>query len=582
MFWLLLLRSISSACPVGHHNVTIADPMKPIVAAKAYYACGTLTSVTIEDGHTEIATEAFYGCSELTHVFLPNTITTIGDSAFYVCKKLEYINLEEGITHIGDNAIRCTCYRNLTLPSTLTSFGGLICLDNDNLEYIEFRKPNKKFHIEYNTTMLTSNKKTLYFVIGGAKEILIPPTVTTINGHAFAFCRAVQERIIIPDAVTSVGGRLCYTVNTIDTIELGANVKLAGTAFEMWTALKNIIISPNNTYYSSDSAGIMYTKGFTTLTGYPTARTDTTITIPAETVNFTEGIFGANGYLKEIIVNESNPFLTSYDGIVYTKTTPLELVVCPPGKYGSHVVRNGTVAIRGYGFYRSRLSEVIFTDEVLEYVGYAAFSWTSKIVTVDLADSVSYIGPHAFSCAGAIRTLRIPYQITHLLEYAYRGCSLMTNVTLEGNVTHLDTSAFDNCKNLTSFTFPETVEVIGASAFYMCVELGNVVFPSKSLRIIGKGAFEDCINFTEIFIPQCVFHIQDMAFARCINIGVAIIENCGTIVSKTAFAYVPNLQPKCVDTAFFTDVMLFQSVKFEIMKLAVISAVMFIYMLQLL
>ena len=66
-----------------------------------------------------------------------------------------------------------------------------------------------------------------------------------------------------------------------------------------------------------------------------------------------------------------------------------------------------------------------------------------------------------------------------------------------------------------------------------------------------------------------------MAFARCINVEKAVIENCGTVVSKTAFAYVPNLQPTCVATAFFTNVVLLDSVHFDIMKLAVVS--IFIY-----
>lgn len=565
-----LLQTIASACPGGAHTVTITD--KPIVAARAYYECSTLTSVTIEEGHTEIATEAFAYCSELTHAYLPNTIEMIGYCAFYLCRKLEYINLEEGITHIDGNALRGTCYTNLTLPSTLSTFGGLFCLDNSNLEYIAFRKPNSKFRIEYNTTMLSNSNRYLQFVIGGAKEIIVPPTVTTIVAHAFAYCRAVQERIIIPDKVTYIGGRVFYAINTIDTVELGANAEIAGTTFELWNTLKNIIISPNNKYYSSDSAGIMYTKGLKTMTGYPTARTDRTITIPAETESFTDGIFGANSYLKEILVDENNPILVSYDGIVYSKIAPLEVVVCPPGKSGSHLVKNGTVSIGAYAFYRSCLSEVNFGDDVLESVGTSAFSWTSNMQVIDLPASMSYLAPHTFSYAIGLKTHKIPSKITYLCEYVCRGCEQATSITLEGKVTYMDMSAFENCKSLTSFTFPDTVEVIGKTAFYLCVKLGNVVFPNRSLKIIGERAFEDCVGFTEIFIPQCVAHVQDMAFARCIYVSNAIIENCGTVVSKTAFAYVDNLQRTCVATALFTHYVLYHSVHFEIMKLAVVSS----------
>ena len=86
MLGLVILRAIASACPVDDYNVTIVDEAKPIVGARAYYNCSELTSVNIEEGHTEIATEAFAYCSKLTHAHLPNTITTIGYCAFYQCR----------------------------------------------------------------------------------------------------------------------------------------------------------------------------------------------------------------------------------------------------------------------------------------------------------------------------------------------------------------------------------------------------------------------------------------------------------------------------------------------------------------
>ncbi len=51
----------------------------------AFYACSSLTSVTIPNSVTSIGSYAFQECSSLTSVTIPNSVTSIGDYAFYWC-----------------------------------------------------------------------------------------------------------------------------------------------------------------------------------------------------------------------------------------------------------------------------------------------------------------------------------------------------------------------------------------------------------------------------------------------------------------------------------------------------------------
>ena len=145
--------------------------------------------------------------------------------------------------------------------------------------------------------------------------------------HAFAYCGASQNKIVVPDSVTIVPHRVCYSVKNIDTIQLGKNSELESTAFDGWTVLKNIIVSAEHDYYSSDESGILYSKGLKVLEGYPQARDNTYVTIPDATEKISGGVFGSNKYLVEFRVSKTHPIFTVHDGVLYTKTDPISLVM---------------------------------------------------------------------------------------------------------------------------------------------------------------------------------------------------------------------------------------------------------------
>ena len=55
------------------------------VSEDAFYACGSLISITIPNSVTSIGMLAFYACTNLINVMIPNSVTNIGDEAFFDC-----------------------------------------------------------------------------------------------------------------------------------------------------------------------------------------------------------------------------------------------------------------------------------------------------------------------------------------------------------------------------------------------------------------------------------------------------------------------------------------------------------------
>lgn len=129
----------------------------------------SLTSVNIPESVTSIGRNAFYNCTALTKVSLPNGLTNIEPYTFGYTG-LTSINIPEGVVAIGDNAfVSCTSLSEITIPSTVLQLGKSIFRD---------------------CTALTS--------------LTISEGVTSIPSYAFSGCNSLNS-LSIPASVNSIG-----------------------------------------------------------------------------------------------------------------------------------------------------------------------------------------------------------------------------------------------------------------------------------------------------------------------------------------------------------------------------------------
>lgn len=165
---------------------------KQIVAIgeAAFKNCKGLSSLTIEEGITEIGAEAFLN-TDIMFLRLPETLESIGDSAFSYTKKVASITLPERLQRIGTGCFESSGIEEIRFGSKIRIIPKSAFSWCKNLEKVDL--PDSLWSIESNA----------FSDCGKLKRIYIPMGTRSISVRAFSGCRL--ERIAIPSSVIKIG-----------------------------------------------------------------------------------------------------------------------------------------------------------------------------------------------------------------------------------------------------------------------------------------------------------------------------------------------------------------------------------------
>ncbi len=232
-----------------------------------------------------------------------------------------------------------------------------------------------------------------------------------------------------------------------------------------------------------------------------------------------------------------------YDGTLYYNIiSNTEAQVVMARKDASSVVVPNSVEIGG--------KEYSVTS-----VGPRAFVSNSKLISIQLPNSLTTICDSAFCNCSALSSILIPAEVTSIGKGAFRGCELLSSITFPDGLSAIGDDAFYDCANLTAISLPDNIQSIGRYCFGG-TSITSVVIPRQmtnvagfencrqlktvklhdAVSLIGNKAFEGCTSLSEINLPLAVTEIGSCAFEECSSLESIIIPQNVTTIGSGAFS----------------------------------------------
>lgn len=303
-------------------NLTINNLNLPnliTLGDSAFYKCVGLTgSINLPNLTNQLDYRTFRECTSITNVLSLGSITKIQNLAFFGCTSLQSINLPESITNIYNQAFSgCTSLRidELYLPNLQSITGFDSC---------DIRKITNLGSI---TTVSGFNNN------ANLESVVLPETVTTIDGSAFADCTSLTT-INIPETVTTIGYRAFNNCTSlvIDELYLPNLQSLNDWTFNQVqrisriTSLGQITTLPNSCFRLVQCDNIILPDTLLTFEGEFSLPLCSTIVLPASVTNIGNCIKG-NTVITNFICKATVP--PSVGGNNWVNTNALQAIYVP-------------------------------------------------------------------------------------------------------------------------------------------------------------------------------------------------------------------------------------------------------------
>lgn len=190
--------------------------------------------------------------------------------------------------------------------------------------------------------------------------------------------------------------------------------------------------------------------------------------------------------------------------------------------------------------FRDQITSVVVSPGVTS-IGNLAFTRSSKLIHVDIADSVVSIGEQAFSDCSRLTDITVPQSVTYIGVNAFDSCTNLSSITLStNNITSIRPYTFSGCSELSSIVIPDGVTSIQLGAFSNCTKLTSITIPD-SVTTIDLEAFKNCSSLTSITIPGSVTSIGPYVFDGCTSLNDIRYSGTSESVISALSGYVPTL-----------------------------------------
>lgn len=248
----------------------------------------------------------------------------------------------------------------------------------------------------------------------------------------------VGDTLIIPSSVmfddiefsvTEIGDKAFYE-SKLRSVTIPSSVKSIGeSAFEKSLLLESVELSAGLLSIGERAFG-----GCVSLAG---------IDLPESLESVGDSFLAECSGLEGIYVNESNPYYSDIDGVLFNKDIS-RLVQYPGARSGSYAVPSTVLEIGAYAFYSHNFLEGVTLPEELEAIGKCAFS-NCPLTSVEFPLSLKEIGEMAFSNC-SLKEAIVPEGV-RVIKDVFEGNATLETVRMYGGFDEVS-SPFDLCSGI--------------------------------------------------------------------------------------------------------------------------------------
>ncbi len=512
----------------------------------------TVTEVTIPSTVTQISKNAFRGWTELKTIHFSDSknLKTICDGAF-VNVNIQNLVIPEGVETVGgDGALETKDVVSISLPSTISSLGGIggvykaFCTNAvpTTLTNITVAAGNKTYSVKNQAVYDVNGKALLYCASGVTGSYAVADGTETVASYAFSNFPAAM--VTLPAGLQTISDH-AFTGAKLTTVSVPGSVQAIG----------------ESAFYNAKVKSVTFDEGLKTIGksafGECAFPKDTAIVLPASLVSVGAGAFdclGDNG-TSSIRVSGAETALTdgfipSYNVITLkgTKGSTAETYVATVKTAKgdkcklvfSEIKAEEPAAVQSVSLNKAtleltvgdmaNLSAAVLPAEAASAAGLGWASGDTKIASVDQNGQVTAVAAgktnitvtsangKTASCAVTVSAAQSQdgFAISGGVLTAYTGSE--ANITLPSTVKVIGdgtNAVFDGKSAVKSVKIPSSVTEIANNAFYACSKLENVGFSDAgNLKTVGEKAFYLAAGIKTLAIPEGVTDIGAQAFVN--------------------------------------------------------------------
>lgn len=296
-----------------------------------------------------------------------------------------------------------------------------------------------------------------------------------------------EEHVVIPEGIHEIGFEAFKLNENLKTVVCPKGLKkINNSAFALCSSLYEVKLNDDlleihkHAFFSCTQLRVFY--------------------IPQCLKLFHEEALSLCKNLQSIVVNQSNSYFCSVNGVLFSKDKR-ELICFPPHKNEkSYIIPKNTIKIGNYAFaYCENLVNIYFHNNI-QKIGQYAFCGCENVTSLLLPPTILEIEEGTFAECRSLQNFVIPKHVKVIKEEAFKFCTSLHTVIIPNEVKEIKSDAFNSCKSLKFVNLPSNCITLGVRAFAYS-NLETIILPD-SIKHIGYGIFKECEHLKKIYLSN--------------------------------------------------------------------------------